>query len=264
MSSKIYYFSGTGNSLAVSKQLEEALSEKGCIVPLGIFENKESIEVDTDVLGFVFPVYYMNVPDVVKSFVKKLNFKTNPYIFAIATCNGSPGQSLFTLNKYLRTKGKELSSGFVIDMPGNLLVTPPGIEVKRLKNSKNKVSEIASYINNKSTNKFEGKDNFKIHMESFVLATFEKNFHVSPKKFLSNSDCIGCGVCEKVCPVKNIKVVDKKPQWGNKCARCLACFHWCPKKAVVINRFLKKRNRYHHPEVSLMDMDLRNRFRSIY
>lgn len=258
MSSKIYYFSGTGNSLAVSRKLEETLTEKGSIVPLAIFEYKEIIDVDTDVLGFVFPVYFMTIPNIVKYFVKKLNFKTNPYIFAIVTCNGTPGHSLFTLNKCLNKKGKELSSGFTIDMPGNAIITPPEIEVERLKNYTTKVAEIANCINNQRTNEFEGQNNLKNHIISSIMSTLAKKFQFSPKKYSSTSECIGCGVCEKICPVKNIKVVDKRPQWENKCANCLACFHWCPKKAVVINKFLMKRNKYHHPEISLMDMDLRN------
>lgn len=259
MSSKIYYFSGTGNSLAVAKKLEELLLVKGSILPLSIFQNKESIEVDTDILGLVFPVYFMNIPDIVKSFVKKISFKTDPYIFAITTCNGVPGHSLYTLNKYLKAKGKALSLGSVIDMPGNAVITPPEIEVERLKNYTTKVAEIAHYINTQSTNKLEGEDNIKCHIESFVVGSFAKKFLLSPEKFSSTSACVGCGICEKVCPTKNIKVVDKRPQWESNCASCLACFHWCPKKAVVPNKVLMKRKAYHHPEVSLMDMDLKNR-----
>lgn len=258
MSLKIYYFSGTGNSLAISRSLEGLLVDKGSILPLSVFDDEEIIDVDTDLLGFVFPVYFLTTPDIVKSFVKKLNFKTNPYIFAIVTCNGSPGHSLFTLNKCLNTRGKALSLGFVIEMPGNALVTPPEIEIERLKNSKTKIEEIAYYINNRSTNELKGKDNFKCHIESYIVSAIGKNFQFSQKNFSSASECNGCGTCVKVCPVKNIKIVDKRPRWENHCARCLACFHWCPKKAVVIGKLLTKRNRYHHPEVSLMDMDLRS------
>ena len=129
MSSKIFCFSGTGNSLAVARELNNNLSDKGSIIPLSIFRDKESVQIDTDVLGFVFPVYFMNIPDIVKSFIKKLTFKTNPYIFAIETCNGTPGASLIELNKCLERKGKALFSGFVIYMPGNALVTPHNIEV---------------------------------------------------------------------------------------------------------------------------------------
>lgn len=54
----------------------------------------------------VFPVYFADVPDIVKSFVEKLNFNINTHIYAIATCNGVAGHSLFTIDKLLKKGGK--------------------------------------------------------------------------------------------------------------------------------------------------------------
>lgn len=204
MSSKIFYFSGTGNSLAVARELNNNLSDKGSIIPLSIFRDKESVQIDTDVLGFVFPVYFMNIPDIVKSFIKKLTFKTNPYIFAIETCNGAPGASLIELNKCLERKGKALSSGFVIYMPGNALVTPHNIEIERLNNYKIKLAEISTNINNRSINKIEGKGSIKIRIVSAVCKSLGKQMYLTPKNVSYTSQCVGCGICEKVCPGKEI------------------------------------------------------------
>jgi Pyruvate/2-oxoacid:ferredoxin oxidoreductase delta subunit len=254
MSAKIYYFSGTGNSLAVSRKLKELLVEQCSITPLSIFANEERIEVDTNVLGLVFPVYFETIPDIVKSFVKKLHFTTNTYIFAIATCNAVPGHSLFTLFRALRTKGRELSLGFVIDMPGNALVTAPEIVIERLKNSHSKISEMADCINKRSTHKIEGDNSLKCHMKSLFMGILGKRFFVASNLFSTISECNGCGICERVCPIKNIKMVNKKPSWGKNCARCVACYHWCPRKAVVIGKIFTKRDQYHNPEVSIKDM----------
>lgn len=259
MSLKIYYFSGTGNSLAVARELKNVLNEKGSIVPLAILKNEETVQVDTDILGFVFPVYFMDIPNIVKSFIGKLTFKTNPYIFAIATCNGISGLSLFELNKCLVGKGKVLSSGFVIDMPGNALVTPQEIEIKRLQNYKSKVIEISNFINNRIINKIEGEDNFMSYMKSYICKLIGKNFYITPKNVLSTSECNCCGICEKVCPLNNIRIENKRPQWGKDCSSCLACYHWCPQKAVTGGIMLRKRSRYHHPEVSVLDMEMKTK-----
>ena len=46
-----------------------------------------------------------------------------------------------------------------------------------------------------------------------------------------------------------------KPEWGKKCVACLACFHWCPKEAIYLDNFVvKKRGKYHHPDISVNDM----------
>jgi len=255
---RIYYFSGTGNSLAISRKLSELLVGDCKIVSISVFENTETIDVEEEAIGFVFPVYFETLPDVVKLFVKKLNFKTHPYIFGVATCNGVPGHSLFSLSKYLNIKGESLSSGFVIDMPGNALITPQEVEVQRLKESKLKIAEIAQYINSRSTKEIEGDNGFRRHVESFVVGNIAKKLQFASKRYYSTSDCIHCSICKKVCPVNNIEIVDKKPKWGNNCAACLACFHWCPKKAIVINGMISKRHQYHHPEISVKDIELKN------
>jgi ferredoxin/flavodoxin len=258
MNMKIYYFSGTGNSLAVAWKLKEQLSDEGSILPVSIYENQENIEIDTEILGFVFPVYFKNVPDVVKSFVNKLRFKTKSYIFAIATCNAVPGHSLFTLNKILNAKGQVLSLGYAIDMPGNALITPPEIEAERLKDSILKINQIAQQIHNKEINQFEGENNLRSHIYSFIFGKIGK-ISISTKKFSCTEECIGCGICEEVCPKGCIKIVDKKPEWKGNCATCLACFHWCPQKAIMFGNPLSRRRRYHNPEISIADMKLRNR-----
>ena len=47
--------------------------------------------------------------------------------------------------------------------------------------------------------------------------------------------CVGCGICEKVCPSSSIHVVDGKAVHipGN-CQTCLACAHACPQKAIQL------------------------------
>ncbi|MDR2194165.1 MAG: 4Fe-4S binding protein [Treponema sp.] len=37
------------------------------------------------------------------------------------------------------------------------------------------------------------------------------------KKFTVNNNCTGCGICEKVCPVDNIEILNNKPQYKHHC-----------------------------------------------
>lgn len=59
---------------------------------------------------------------------------------------------------------------------------------------------------------------------------------VKADAFYSTDECIGCGLCEKLCPLKNIQIKDHRPVWGKECTHCMACIAKCPKKAIEYER----------------------------
>jgi flavodoxin len=67
---EIYYFSGTGNSLAVAKDMAENLDAR--LIPVASTLNQESIHSEADGIGFVFPIYDFKPPQVVEEFIRKL------------------------------------------------------------------------------------------------------------------------------------------------------------------------------------------------
>jgi NAD-dependent dihydropyrimidine dehydrogenase PreA subunit len=52
------------------------------------------------------------------------------------------------------------------------------------------------------------------------------------KTLYASSDCTGCDLCIKTCPVKAIIKVDKRPFWTFKCESCMKCMSNCPEKAI--------------------------------
>lgn len=61
----VFYFTGTGNSLYASKQLEE----KPISIPQAM--RQENLEFYADSMGIVAPVYGHEVPSMVKAFLQK-------------------------------------------------------------------------------------------------------------------------------------------------------------------------------------------------
>ena len=254
MISEIYYFSGTGNCLAVARMINEKSSEKSEIIPI---PNGKFI-IKADRVGFVFPVYCHKLPDIVKRYILRIEFISSPYIYAVATNNGESGQCLFDIQLLLAKKGQSLSLGMAIEMPGNAIKTPKDVELERLAAMEHKAAEIAELIKVQKKGIIEGNNSFIEHIRNRIVVFFAWNYIFSPKRYKIANNCTGCGTCEKVCPVNNIHLMNHKPIWENKCAACLACFHWCPNEAIYDTIFIKKRRKYHHPDIKINDMFLRN------
>jgi flavodoxin len=77
MNIEIYYFTGTGNSLAVARDI--ALKTDGKLIPIPSVMDKEIIKTDADVIGIVFPTYYEPYGGGGASYCKKIRQKIRCY-----------------------------------------------------------------------------------------------------------------------------------------------------------------------------------------
>ncbi len=264
MKTVIYYFSGTGNSLAVAKGLAKALDGVVELLPITGYEEEQCVEIDVDLLGLVFPVYFFSIPDIVRAFLGKLVFKSDPYIFAVATCNAQPGHSLYSLKRMLNLKGESLAAGFTIDMPGNAVIgkvdmtNPPEVQQERLIKAKAKLLKIVQAITERRSGVIEGCNTLKTKVQNILMNVFLKRLYRPVKRFYAESNCNHCGTCVKVCPLKNINLdLGQRPRWGRHCEICLACFHWCPQQAINIEKHTIGKKRLHHPEITIEEMMVR-------
>lgn len=55
MKAEVYYFTGTGNSLVVAKDIAREI--EGELISISSVIGRESIKTDANVIGIVFPVY---------------------------------------------------------------------------------------------------------------------------------------------------------------------------------------------------------------
>jgi uncharacterized protein (DUF362 family)/Pyruvate/2-oxoacid:ferredoxin oxidoreductase delta subunit len=76
-----------------------------------------------------------------------------------------------------------------------------------------------------------------------VIQIFEKGFmrflvdKVKPSPYVIKRKCISCGDCERNCPAKTIKMINKKPYIDMEhCIRCFCCHELCLHKAINIKR----------------------------
>ena len=122
MKTTIYYFSGTGNSLKIARDIAEKLEE--CeLVPIAKVWQQDQLASLTEKVGFVFPLYYAGLPKIVYDFLSKIELFKSNYFFAVITyagdINTTPLQQIETI---LNAKSKTLSAGFYIVMPNNYII----------------------------------------------------------------------------------------------------------------------------------------------
>jgi flavodoxin/ferredoxin len=278
---EIYYFSGTGNSLVVARDIAEKIN--GELISIPSLMDKESITTDADVIGIIFPVYYLgtvNIPLVVQRFVMKLDEISTKYIFAVCTYGGGSGSTLTILDEMIQARSGHLSSGFGVQMPQNAFRKPFENKTKLYNNWKEKKLDfIAEKVKTREEGRFDDDGLFigltVTIIEKMTKLNFLKPFFIDPMKstakvskdsnlttceliplmdrsYSTDENCTGCKTCSKVCQVHNIQMVNDKPVWQHHCENCLACIKWCPQNAI--HGYGELPQGYHHPDVKISDI----------
>lgn len=257
----ILYFSGTGNSLQVAKDISNELG-KAKLCKIALLVKEEEIIINSKVLGIVFPVYYARLPLVVERIVKKLKISKYTYVFAAATYGGAAAGVLNKLKNILKNEDVVLNSGFLIRMPANNVFSYNPSSLKRkakvFERESKRVKEISNVIKERKNCKAEtSKLIIDTIIDKVTIKTTDKimkNFYIRDKEFWVNDKCDGCRLCEKICPVKNIELILDKPTWNHTCERCTACIQYCPKEAIQFGKKTIKRRRYKNPNIEVNEL----------
>ena len=146
MKTGIYYFSATGNSLTTAKLLAASLDGQCDVISLAALHNKQDIEVDYERVGFVFPIYYGDMPYLIRDTIRKMKFKQNTYIFIFTTYRGHPGDVAKRFDNLLQEKNLSLALSKGIPMPGNSYLSTVEQIKDTLANQKTNIKKLVKSI----------------------------------------------------------------------------------------------------------------------
>jgi ferredoxin/flavodoxin len=280
MSTEIYYFSGTGNSLHVARELQKRMPEAK-LTPIVRLLRQDTIKTSADTIGFVFPCFCLTIPIPLYDFLERADLTSARYMFALCTRGGSQSEAFEYMNEILRKQNKQLNAQLNVNMPWNHMTGKENLPATT--NSEEMINHLESVMQAK----LDGFARSIAAREAYVEPDTDVNLELSfglkvfdllvPKslsykshaymyqrlvRFYSDSKCTGCGICEKVCPNERIALVDKKPVWRQdvRCYACFACINFCPPQAIQIeSRFPVQsstdvNDRYHHLSVTYKDI----------
>ncbi len=249
----IFYFTGTGNSLKVANDIAKEL--ENCEVKLVTNFKDRTLADGYERVGFVFPIYAGNLPNYFIKFLKNVDFRksSNAYFFAVSTQGSNSGNAGYNVNYLLSKQSLKLNGFYSVKMFANY------VALYNMKDNAEKANEessavikiVASDVRAKIKNNIPQKANPISKMMSNMMA---QKFAENDKGFNVSNECNGCGICEKVCPVRNIELVANKPTFKHKCEQCMACIQNCPSKALNYKNKTQKRGRYRNPDVAVQDL----------
>ena len=268
---EIYYFSGSGNSLYIAKEIQQRIPGS-ILIPMVSLLNQDTIKTNGETVGFVFPIHLMTFPIPVTDFFSKVDVHSADYLFAVTTLTGTPHFVEISIDNALKKQDKQLDAYFQIVMPSASPVStmpvdlsdwfggwPPKEEIVDQKNSdaQKKLDLIQKTIVSKEQNAKDDSPGFLRRslkrLTSILMAPLSSTNMNTTMHFYVDSSCTGCGICEKVCPSQRITMVNGKPVWQETvpCYLCQGCFAYCPSQSILVEKiYEKKPGRYHHPQVT--------------
>ncbi len=243
MNPEIYYFTGTGNSLFIARDIAENINGK--LIPISSVVKKERITISAQIIGFVFPVYYASncssgIPLIVERFLYKLDNINSKYIFAVCTHSGMPGTTLEEVSKICKSRGGELAGGFTVltynDAPSigeklkKIIFRKESMNKSTFKiqkrhqkvveHWKEKLTHISNYINNKEKGELETRKSItKLIFAPLIYLLMKPVFKKRYQK-LSNTSRL---------PFKEmIPLADRSFFVDESCSGCGICVRICP------------------------------------
>ncbi len=246
----LFYFTGTGNSLYAARGIEP----NPVSIPQAI--HWEPLDFTADAIGVVCPVYGHEVPQMVREFLQKSKFHTD-YFYMVLTYGNRHGGAAELAQKLCQDCGIQPAYINVLQMVDNWLPSfDMAVQEKLDKGVDAHLEQIAADISARKRWIAPVTDMDRAAHREFLDRMAKLPPDAWQHLIRVTDRCVGCGICEKVCPSGSIRVVNgKAAHTPGSCQTCLSCVHNCPEKAIALTVPEKNPNaRYRNEHVKLSEL----------
>lgn len=233
------YLSGTGNTKHCIEKFCKLLNPASKVVPLESPSILSEIATENNiVLGY--PTQFSNAPYMVRDFISSHSkLWRGKKFFCLVTMGAFSGDGAGCTARLLKKYGADILGGLHVQMPDSVC------DSKLLKKTKEQNLAIISAADRKIEAAVEQirhghypQDGLSTtaHFAGLFgqrLWFYEKTQGYTDKLKISDS-CVGCGLCARLCPMGNIKIIQGRAVPQGKCTMCYRCISHCPKKAITL------------------------------
>ena len=243
----ILYFTGTGNSLHIARNIA-ALTGDGLVSLNERIKAGDHTTIDGgDRLVFVLPTYAWQIPWVVRDWIRATLFTGRPRVWFVMDCGGAIGGAGAYNEKLCAEKNFKYMGTAQVVMPENYIAmfnAPEKLEARAIVAAADPVvSRLAETILRGQAFR-EPKLSLADRLESGPVNKLFYPLFVKAKAFQAGDGCVGCGRCVERCPLNNIRLAKGRPVWGNHCTHCMACICYCPTEAIEYGKKSVGKPRY--------------------
>ena len=245
----VLYFSATGNTEFIAKELAKRLDDD-CLNLLERFQTKNHSPIHSEKPFIICaPVYVCEMPRFMSKYLKDQTFTGSKEVYFIFTSGGYCGISGIMAKAIFRKKHMICRGHAEFTMPRNYVANdhypllPKADVEKRILGAWQQLDSVVAEIR-------AGKELTARHVwlfETLITVPFNPvwcKLKFTAKDFYVKDSCIGCGKCQKLCPLNNIQLREKKPVWGNDCTHCMACIGNCPVEAIEYGTISQQKEPY--------------------
>jgi len=244
----IFYFTGTGNSLHITKRIAAITGDMIISMNDKIKQNDTQPICAEDKLVFVVPTYGWRIPRIVEQWIRATQFTGADKAWFVMDCGGEIGNAAKYNLRLCDQKGFTYMGTAQIVMPENYIAmfnAPETAEAKKIIEKADPVIDSAAHIIAEGQAFPTPRNNLYDRFMSGAVNPMFYRLFVKADAFYVSNKCIGCGKCVELCPLNNIRLTDGKPVWGKDCTHCMACICHCPTAAIEYGKKSVGKPRYH-------------------
>lgn len=253
----VFYFSGTGNTKWAVGELSDNISKRGYACELYSIENDipklEDKINETDIVGFAFPIYGADMPNIMKEFFDKLknirSKKPRKPVFIVTTAGYIDAFGPLCTKQLLEDCSFRLIAYLNLKISNN--ISTPKIKANFIKSDKVEIrmekgkEKIERLIDKVARGKgYIRNIGFYLIPGIFVRKASRKAVRYSYLTLSINKEkCSQCMLCLKNCPTKSIAFYENEFRFLPSCTACMRCYNFCPNYAIY------HENKYADPDI---------------